>query len=413
MSRQVVDSSLHAGKIARCEKVFLSEHFHPEMRLIYDYRRNFSSGHGQDHLPTLEEIAACLPNPCGWGSGMEDSVINGGVMLEVLIDRYQVSKDPASAELARAVFQGLRACATVHQVKGFVARSISPLDGRSCYPESSRDQYTHFGYGLWTYHNSGMASDAEKNQICELLVDVAVYLEKHITPENDFTIPRCDGRLPRSSVCKMWQVSPHEAARLPMLYAAAYSVSGDRHWFRKYRQYAEEAAEQSLQLPLRKFHAYALLQMQSSLRLLYEVEQEDQQLRQKYLEAMHLAATYSEFAGWLAAHEDFNCDYSVLPGNWRTITSATVIPGCRHCIPVFSEAYREAARRVREGGEAPLVQMMVPERRVSPVQLELLIDRINRFEPEKHASYGGLYLIAAWWRSLRLKLLAPANVEIS
>jgi hypothetical protein len=407
MSRQVVDCRHTAEKIARCEKVFFAEHFNPEMRLIYDYRRNLSPGRGQDHLPTPEEIAARLPNPCGWGSGMEDSVINGGVCLEMLVDRYHVTKDPASAELARTVFQGLRACATIHQVKGFVARSISPRDGRSCYPESSRDQYTHFGHGLWVYYNSGMASEGEKNQIRELLVDVALHLQKHITPENDFTIPRCDGKLPRSSVCKMWEVNPHEAARLPMLYAAAYAVSGDQHWFQMYRKYASEAAKQSLQLHLRKYHAFALLQMQSSLHLLYEVEQEDQQLRQKYLQAMHLAASYSEFAGWQAIHDDLHCDYSVLPGDWRTTTSAIVIPGCRHCIPLFSEAYRDAARRVREAGEAPLIQMMVPQRPIAPVQLELLIDRINRFEPETYASYGGLYLIAAWWRCLRLKLLDP------
>ncbi|MFA6931797.1 MAG: hypothetical protein WCT05_15855, partial [Lentisphaeria bacterium] len=377
--------------------------------LIYDFRSSYDPATCQAHLPTLAEIVACLPNPCGWGSGMEDSVINGGVMLEVLIDRYQVSGDSSCIQQARAVFQGLRDCARVHQVKGFVARSISPLDGRSCYPESSRDQYTHFGYGLWAYYNSKLAGEQEKQVIRELLVDVAVHLEKHITAENDYTIPRCDNKLPRSSVCKMWQVHPHEAARLPMLYAAAYAVTGDRHWFEKYRQYAYDAAEQSLQLPLRKYHAYALLQMQSSLRLLYEVELEDQTLRQKYLDAMHLAATYSEFAGWLAAHEDYECDYSALPGNWRTITAAIVIPGCRHCIPVYPASYRDAARRVRESGEAPLVQMMVPGREISTLQLELLVDRINRFNPEKHASYGGLYLIAAYWRCMRLKMLGAIN----
>jgi len=46
-----------------------------------------------------------------------------------------------------------------------------------------------------------------------------------VTPENDFDFCRADGTRCPLGICRMWKVQPHEAARLPMIYAAAWDVT--------------------------------------------------------------------------------------------------------------------------------------------------------------------------------------------
>ena len=43
----------------------------------------------------------------------------------------------------------------------------------------------------------------------------------------------------------MWNVKGHEAARLPMIYAAAWDTTGKREYRDRYRQYLEPAVKQS------------------------------------------------------------------------------------------------------------------------------------------------------------------------
>jgi hypothetical protein len=64
-------------------------------------------------------------------------------MLSLIVDRYAVTNDETLRDRAASVFQGIQRCATVHGVPGFLARGICPEDGKSIYPNSSRDQYTH------------------------------------------------------------------------------------------------------------------------------------------------------------------------------------------------------------------------------------------------------------------------------
>ena len=105
-------------KIQRIRQVFEQEYFLEEMELIYDYRTSMEHEHRFDHLPTPEEIAHRLPNPCGWRSGMEDSVMNCGVALDMYLD----AGDEA---WARKMYHGLRRCGTVSGLPGFVARPMA------------------------------------------------------------------------------------------------------------------------------------------------------------------------------------------------------------------------------------------------------------------------------------------------
>lgn len=381
-------------KIARTLAEIESEHFVAETNLIYDYRTSLEHEHRFDHLPTAEEIALRLPNPCGWGGGMEDSVINGGVALDMYIDR-------GNSVMARKIFTGLAGCAAIAGVPGFVARSISPRDGKSFYPESSRDQYTHFVYGLWEYFNSPLAGAEEKKEISGLLAEVAGFCEEHVTEANGWTLPRADFGTPRSSVCKLWHVAPHEAARLPMFYAAAWAVTGDSHWFDMYRRYASEAAEACNNLGCRSYHSYALLQMMCSCRLIYAVEP-DAALGAGYARAMELLDSYLNFNLLRAADTAYTVNYQAPPPDWRVNSRAIVIPGCRHVIPDMPEAYKLAARNIRETGEILLVRLMRPEPRLSGLDRRIFRFVLDGFEPETYCSYGGLYLAAAWSKAQKL-----------
>ena len=115
-------------------------------KLFYDFLSEDTPDGAISHLPTPEMIARQVPNPCGWGTGMEDSVLNGGVMLEALIALYQRTGEASILPALHEVAEGLLACAQVSGQEGFLARSLSPADGESHYSNSSRDQYTHWVY---------------------------------------------------------------------------------------------------------------------------------------------------------------------------------------------------------------------------------------------------------------------------
>lgn len=91
----------------------------PETGLIYDYVTSREPAQRFAHLPCRAEVEANLPNPCGWGTGMEDCAINAGTMLDTL---WRIDGDPLWA--ARLV-DGMERCITLHGRNGFVARGFS------------------------------------------------------------------------------------------------------------------------------------------------------------------------------------------------------------------------------------------------------------------------------------------------
>jgi len=381
-------------RILRIREVFEREYFAEGMDLIYDYRTSTEHEHRFDHLPTPEEIALRLPNPCGWVSGMEDSVINGGIALEMYLDADDESN-------ARRIRRGLELCGTVSGVPGFVARSVSPRDGKSFYPESSRDQYTHYVYALWRYFCSAFATEEEKREIAALLVDAARFCETHVTEENDWTLPRADFGSPRSTVCKLWHVNPHEAARLPMFYAGAYAVSQDPHWLDLALRYAGPAADESMKLGVRSYNAFALFQMLCSCRLLHDVLP-DAALKARYSEVMRRIDPYLDFNICRAADDMSRVDLRAPMAEWRGISSGKILPGCRHVLPRYPEAYALAARAVRETGETLLASLLQPEPGISPLRREVFRFVLEKFEPETYAPCYGLYLCAAWYKARKL-----------
>ncbi|MDR0931999.1 MAG: hypothetical protein LBM70_03145 [Victivallales bacterium] len=221
--------------------------FRSDTGLCYDYISEF--------LPFSTEIALGFPNPCGWGTGMEDCALNGGFLLDILRLRGELG-----TLFAAEIERGLVRLGTVHGVSGFVARGISPRDGKSCYSNSSRDQFTLAVYGLYRVLKHGsLGEDARK-----LLRDVAEYCERTVTPKNGFAFSRLDGG--KAIVSKMWENAPHEALRLPMIYGIAYEATGEERFRELCVRYAIPGLKRTMSLDAEaSWWDIPLIQMQLSL----------------------------------------------------------------------------------------------------------------------------------------------------
>ena len=68
--------------------------------LIYENITEYTGDGNICNLPTPEQINLQVPNPCSWGTGMEDSMINAGIMLDTVLSRYAATEDPAMKEYA-------------------------------------------------------------------------------------------------------------------------------------------------------------------------------------------------------------------------------------------------------------------------------------------------------------------------
>lgn len=247
--------------------IVLTNRFYcPKTEALYDvlWRDDRGRVSATACLPTPEEIRRQFPNPCAWGTGMQDCVFNGGPFLSAAVSRGDFG-------MARSAYRGIRRCATVSGVRGFVARGVSPEDGKSFYIDSSRDTWTLFIYHLRAFSSSAFCDAVTRQEIRSLIADVADYAERCVTATNDYSLSRADGR--PGLVSRMWfPLQTHETLRLPMIYAAAFDLTGDRHWRDLELRYLDKAldgAEGPIEDDIR---GSVLNQMQLSVRILWETE---------------------------------------------------------------------------------------------------------------------------------------------
>ena len=59
-------------------------------------------------------------------------------------------------------------------------------------------------------------------------------MTRNVPPENDYDSLRADGSRDPRGISRMWNVKGHEAARLPMIYAAAREATGKRESHDRY-----------------------------------------------------------------------------------------------------------------------------------------------------------------------------------
>jgi len=369
--------------------------FHPRTQLFYDFVSSFDEPRF-DHLPTVEEIGRQYPNTNGWGTGMEDSAISAGVVMSIVCDRFLATGDAGMRAAAKKVFAGMVLCGTLSPAKGLVLRSVSPRDGTSHYIESSRDQYTHFAHGLWRFYHSPLTDDAQRATMREMIAAICARLERNMTPEYGFAICMEDDR--PGNVDKMWDVAPHEAARLPMIYLIGWDLTGDRHWHAQYRRYARRAAKASLQVPLEMRTPYAYLQEQVSLEALYALENEDAALKETWRQGMEFVAGRSERFTWQCL--DYQpVDITTLDLDWRRWPMQD---WWGRMAGEWPEELNREFRTIREPAEALLSQLMCTGRPLSVDQRALLERLIGQTDFSTIITYSSLYPLAAYWRAAAL-----------
>jgi len=369
--------------------------------LFYDRVCSYDDAKRLEDLPSPQEIARAYPNRNGWGTGMEDCAISGGVMLSMICDRFAVTEDGNLRAAARKVFAGMVLLGTLSPSEGFVIRGVCPADGRSYYLESSRDQYTWYAYGLWRYYHSRLSTDAEKAKMREIIGSICARLERNVVAENDYHIGGADSTF-TGLVDKMWNNAAHEVARLPMIYAIGADLTGERQWRDLADEFSPEAARQSADESTDVL--YALLQQQVSLEALYELEK-SAPLKARWLECMRLVARRAE-PGLHYGVDYEKQDLTMVNMDWRAWPMESY-GGYR--VPIMPDACRREMRTIRQPAEAALVQFLLPRPSLTPKQLAAVKSVIAQVDYSKTMTYGLYYTQAAYWRGVRLGLLDPPS----
>lgn len=362
--------------------------------LFYDRVCSYDPARRMAFLPTPAEAARQFPNRNGWGTGMEDCAISGGVMMAMLCDRFAVTRDARLQAAAEKMFAGLVLLGTLSPSEGFVIRGVCPTDGRGHYCESSRDQYTWFAYGLWRYCRSPLATEANKAQARKIITAVCSRLARNVVAEHDYHIGREDGTFD-GLVDKMWNVLAHEAARLPMIYAIGADLTGEQRWRDLARKFSADAAAQSMgqstTIP------YALLQQQVSLEALYQLEQSPA-LKSQWLKCMQLTAQRAETV----------CPYG-RPFQVQDVTSVNMDwhawpmrSSNGYQVPTMPEPGRLEDRAIRQPAEVALVQLLLPQPHFTPEQLAAVKQTMAKVDYAKLITYGLYYTQAVYWRGTRL-----------
>ncbi len=366
---------------------------HPATNQIYDYRTSEEPDGAWRHLATPAEIAASIPNPCGWFSGMENTDINGGIMLDGALDRYEQTKDAAVLPYIERLYDGLMRNTRVSTQEGFLARGVLPTDGKTHYINSSRDQYTHWICAMYHYYRSPLCTDVQKKEITDALCAFARKAERDVTAENKWLLLREDGR--PALVCDMLgeHVMWHEIHRLPMFYMAAYATSGDTHWKELYLSLREQALSFAEQIVFDRNifkNVLAFLQMQESLRLLHDCE-EDEDYRARYLHLMQRVAKATEayLPDALAFLQSSEIPRTIL--SWRDCPAEFVKDkGLSQGLAVIKPDVLSAAGErmwfiIHNAAECILVQALCPGYKIAEGQVQMfekavqIIDFANAF----------------------------------
>ena len=365
---QKVDPNNNSALEAKIEELWSGSkkiYYSPKTNLFYT-RPVVKVPPPEDMKKLLPLKKSGVPNWHGGGSGTEDCSMLGGIMLAGLCEKYKVTKDAETISRAQALFQGLKLNATVHGDKGFVARGVSPVDAKTIYPGTSRDQYTHLIHGMWRYFNSPMATENDKNDIKQIFSDIAEKMIREVRADSNppYSFKFYKGMDDDRGVGKMLEVKPHEAARLAMFYACAYDVTKSQKYYNEYRKHLPYAIEHSaniVKMPARQLRpwvpAYAVLQMESSLEVLYVLEK-DATIKKQIVDVMTLITNFFE-----------NCEVYDLSKRRDSRDCAEVING----------------------------QLLCPTYKLSAKHEAILRDRIANTKP---TNSGGSYtLLSAYWRA--------------
>jgi hypothetical protein len=364
--------------------------------LFYDFVSSYEDAHRFDHLPTPEEISRQVPNTNGWGTGMEDSTITAGVLLAAICDRYTATHDlEALRPDADRIFAGLHLCGTLSRAEGLVLRSVSPADGHSHYIETSRDQLTHFAHGIWRYYHSALSTDPQRAMMRDMMAALCRRLERYVVPARDYHV--CKENDDPGLVDKMWNVDPHEMARLPMIFGVGWELTGDERWHALYEKFVGEALKQAEKLQPEGYDwCYALFQHQVSLEGLASLPGAKDEIRQAWkVQMKRLGESVGRYARQI--HNYTPVDVASLDMmDWHTRPGPVSAYGK---VPEWpAEMVSKEYRPLRELGEALLIKLMSEDAPLDDAELGFLKHALTEVDYDKTLTCAMLYPMAAYWR---------------
>lgn len=382
--------------------------YYPPTKNFYDFLVDGKSiGETLETYPTAEEIQGSSPNPCGWNTNMENSTLNACSVIEGIIARYELTGDPEMKKYFDMVCEGLILNGTISSEPGFIARCISPVDGESFYMDSSRDQYTNWVYAAHLILHTELADEEQKAAVREVLVNIARKAERDVKPETGGYLMRLDGKPGIVSQVDSEKLGPHEILRLPMFYMAAYEASNDVHWLEKYREirdrFLDRAEEEfTLEFVKRVAHGFGLVfgsyQSQYSVRLLYDLE-EDDTYSDRYYKLLQVAAEgATEYMGIAYDNIEACCVDEPLFKPWRSIPAAEYrfFQGRSYYCPMIFEG-RVMQRYPRNVAEVIIIQCLCPGYEIPEWEKEMFYKFVERLPFAKAQSYWPLLFCDAWW----------------
>lgn len=382
-----------------------SQLYHPDTGLIYDYVTSREPERRFAHLPGPGEAARGFPNLCGWGTGMEDCALNAGLMLA-----WAAASGRADSPFVQSLAVGLSRCAAAHGRRGFVARGLTPENGRGCYPNSSRDQFTLAVYGMWRWLKAGPVADSMRELAQNFLRDVADYCAQTVTAANGFSLLRLDGGAAAGS--KMWDCAPHEMLRLPLIYGAAWDATGEERFRRLLHGCVEEGMRRTLEATpaSHPWWDMPLVQMQCSLDF-FAASGVAPEIAGEVARALNLAGGFAasgmprlldEMAGWQGPWDELYDDWRRLHIRCQKVRlegpvgltgetgyvdrpfgvvysgfypAAGVTGESIFLNPIFRAAYAEPNRMLRAAGNLLATMAMAPDLPEGAGELATRLDR--------------------------------------
>lgn len=255
------------NKLVKESYAFVKEKlFNSKTNIVYDFVFKANTD-----LPTPDEIGMSFPNPCGYGTGMEDGMINGALALFACLSINRYVQDHELQQFIHCLVLGLQSVA-MQGKDGFLPRAVCPIDGKSHYIDSSIDQYTMFFYSAYIYTHCALCTKEENLNFQKILTKICRRAEKNVVKETGYDMLREDGG--ESKVTKFWGDKTYEFAafcRLPMMYLLTYALTKDLHWYDKYRE-IRDASLVGMSNFEEPWHLYVFQQMECSLIVLRDLE---------------------------------------------------------------------------------------------------------------------------------------------
>ena len=338
-----------------------------------------------------DEVRRAFPDRQGYGTGQEDGMIHAGAMLDALAARAEAAERgaappaPWAAADAATLVGGVARCCFAHGRPGFLARSVCRADPSLCYPATSRDQITMAAFGLWRRLRSPLAAAAPDaaRDARRVLAATADFLLETVREDTGWEAPTLDGAPDPLRRCVLWgdTLRPHEAARLPMVFAAAFAATGEPRFADARDRFAAEAVRRSAEPVDGWAPTYALLQMQASLALLAA---EVPALAPDAAPILARVAALCVPRQAAAACKALAADHAVPAPEWRAAGG-------------LNGPYRETWAALREVGETAVARQLADS--LTAADAALLADVIRHADPVRCTGCGLFHAIEALWRA--------------